>query len=389
MPHSTQRLALGLMLALVATLAAPLPAFAQFGPQGPPAVGVVEAASRPVTESIEFVGRVEAVDRVALRARVTGFLEQRLFTEGQEVKEGEVLFRMERPIFEAELARAQANLASSEATLTNARNSLERAQTLLRTSAGTQARLDDATANERAAQAGVLASRAAVRTAEINLGYTEITAPVAGKIGRSTFAPGNTVGPTSDPLAIIVSQDPMRIAFPVSQRQALELRDRYEARGGPAAVVVRIRLADGRVYGPTGRIDFVDNQIDRNTDTILVRASVANPPRQGGLERELIDGQFVAVFVEGATPVQAIVIPRTAVLQDQGGTYVFVVDAENKAQRRNIRLGRSTPQDAVVEQGLTGGERVIAEGIQRVRPGQAVNAAPVSAPAPPAATPRG
>ncbi|WP_431280866.1 efflux RND transporter periplasmic adaptor subunit [Humitalea sp. 24SJ18S-53] len=385
MPYRSPRAALGLLFCL----AAPLPAFAQFGPQGPPAVGVVVAAPRPVTESIEFVGRVEAVDRVALRARVTGFLEHRLFTEGQEVREGEVLFRMERPIFEAELARQQANLASAEATQVNARNSLDRATTLLRTAAGTQARVDDATANERAAAAGVLAARAAVRTAEINLGYTEITAPVAGKIGRSTYAPGNTVGPASDPLATIVSQDPMRIAFPVSQRQALELRDRYESRGGPDATVVRIRLANGRVFNQTGRIDFVDNQIDRNTDTILVRASVANPIRQGALDRELVDGQFVAVFVEGAAPIQAIVIPRAAVLQDQGGSYVFVVDAENKAQRRNIRLGRSTPQDAVVEQGLQAGDRVIAEGIQRVRPGQPVNAAPVTAPTPPAPGPRG
>ncbi len=385
MPHRSPRAAFGLLL----VLAAPLPALAQFGPQGPPAVGVVVAAPRPVTESIEFVGRVEAVDRVALRARVTGFLEQRLFTEGQEVHEGEVLFRMERPIFEAELARQQANLASAEATQVNARNSLDRATSLLRTAAGTQARVDDATANERAAAAGVLAARAAVRTAEINLGYTEITAPIGGKIGRSTFAPGNTVGPTSEALATIVSQDPMRIAFPVSQRQALELRDRYQARGGPEATVVRIRLANGRVFGPTGRIDFVDNQIDRNTDTILVRASVANPIRQGALDRELIDGQFVAVFVEGAAPVQAIVVPRVAVLQDQGGSYVFVVDADNKAQRRNIRLGRSTPQDAVVEQGLAEGDRVIAEGIQRVRPGQPVNAAPVAAPAPPTPGPRG
>jgi len=363
------------------------PAQAQSGPQAAPAVGVVTAERRPVTESIEFVGRVEAIDRVELRARVTGFLQERVFTEGQEVAVGELLFRMERPPFEAELARQQANLAAAEATLINARIVLERARDLLRTPAGTQARVDEATAAERSAAAQVAAARANVRVAEINLAYTGITAPIAGKIGRSTFAVGNTVGPTSDPLATIVSQDPMRIAFPVSQRQALELRDRYQDRGGLSAVVVRIRLSDGRSYGQQGHVDFMDNQVDRNTDTILIRASIANPVRQGATDRELVDGQFVTVFVEGVEPVQAIVVPRAVVLQDQGGSYVFIVDAEKKAQRRNIRLGRSTPEMAVVEEGLAGGEVVIAEGIQRVRPGQAVNAEPVAAP--PAGPPAG
>ncbi|PZW48431.1 membrane fusion protein (multidrug efflux system) [Humitalea rosea] len=377
------------MVAVALALGLASPALAQFGPQGPPAVGVVTAEQRPVTESVEFVGRVEAVDRVELRARVTGFLQERVFTEGQEVAVGDVLFRMERAPFEAELARQRANLAAAEATLVNARIVLERGRDLLRTPAGTQARVDDATANERSAAAQVAAARANVRVAEINLAYTEITAPIAGKIGRSTFAVGNTVGPTSEALATIVSQDPMRIAFPVSQRQGLELRDRYQDRGGVAALVVRVRLSDGRIYGTQGRVDFIDNQIDRSTDTILIRASVANPVRPGASDRELIDGQFVTVFVEGVEPVLAIVIPRAAVLQDQGGSYVFIVDAEKKAQRRNIKLGRSTPETAVVEDGLAVGDMVISEGIQRVRPGQVVNAAPVAAPAAPAARPAG
>jgi membrane fusion protein (multidrug efflux system) len=378
-------------LLLAAGLAAG-PAAAQFGPTGPPAVGVVVAERRPVTERTEFVGRIEAIHRVDLRARITGFLEARLFEEGQEVRAGEPLFRIERAPYEAQLEQARANLASAQATLENARVALARARELRASGAGTQAQLDNAIAQERTADAAVLAARAAVRVAEISLGYTEIAAPIDGKIGRSTYSVGNVVGPQSEPLATIVSQDPMRVAFHVSQRQSLELRGRYDARGGLGATVVRVQRADGTLYPHAGRIDFVDTQLDRNTDTILVRAAIPNPPHRapagtarGAGARELIDGEFVTVFLEGAEPVQAVVIPRAAVLQDQGGSFVFVVGEGNRAERRNVRLGRGTAELAVVEEGLSGGEAVIAEGLQRVRPGQPVDPAPAAPAGPPAA----
>lgn len=375
-----------LPLALLLLLLTLPPAQAQFGPQGPPAVGVVTAERKPVTESTEFTGRIEAVNRVDIRARVTGFLEARLFQEGQEVKAGDVLFRLEKPPFQAQLEQARANVASAQATLQNAQVALQRARELRQTGAGTQAALDNAQAQERTANAQLLGAQAQVRVAEINLGYTEITSPIDGKIGRATYTPGNVVSPTlTEPLATIVSQDPMRVAFTISSRAALELRNRYEARGGISAVVVRVRLTDGQLYPHPGRVDFIDTQIDRNTDTILVRALIPNPRRsevQPGApgDRELIDGMFVNVNVEGAEPVQAIVVPRAAVLQDQGGNYVFVVGEGNKAERRNVTLGSSTAEQAVIEQGLQGGESVISEGLQRVRPGQPVNPAPASAP---------
>lgn len=366
-----------LALLLASPMLGAAPALAQFGPQGPPAVGIQEAARRPVTESTEFVGRVEAVERVEIVARITGFLQERLFQEGQEVKRGDPLYRIERQTYEAELARAQANIASAEAEVANARLTLSRAQELSRSGAGTRASLDNATAQERTANAQLVAARAAARAAEVNLGYTEIASPIDGKIGRTNATVGNVVGPSTGTLAVIVSQDPMRVSFPVSQRQALELRDRYAPRGGVEAVQVRFRTADGKTYPQVGRIDFIDNQINRATDSILIRARVPNPPREGG-ERALIDGQFVTVFVEGVEPVLAITIPRAAVLQDQQGSYAFIVDNEGKAQRRNLRLGRNTPQIAVVEEGLNPGDKVIVEGIQRVRPGQQVNAAPAA-----------
>ena len=380
--------------ALALLLATSLPAAAQFGPQGPPAVGVQVAERRPVTETAEFVGRIEATDRVNIRARVTGFLQERLFREGSDVREGEGRYRLERAPFGAQVEQAQANLAGANATLENARVALARARELRQSGTGTQVALDNAQALERTAAANVLAAEAAVRVARINLGYTEITAPIAGQIGRSNLAVGNVVGPDAGTLATIVSQDPMRVAFAVSQRTALDLRNRFEGRGGPAALLVRIRTADGRPYPEAGRIDFVDNQIDRNTDTVLVRALIANPIRHVGGEastvapRELVDGQFVSVSVEGAEPVMAITLPRAAVLQDQQGSFVFVVGEGNVAQRRNVTLGRSTPERAVIEGGLQGGETVVVEGLQRVRPGQPVNPAPVAAPDPPRPAPQ-
>ena len=365
------------------------------GGGGPPAVGVAQAERRPVTETTEFTGRIEAVHRVDIRARVTGFLQERAFQEGQEVRAGSVLFRIERAPFEAALEQARANVASALAQLENARVALQRARELRQTGAGTQVALDNAQAQERTAYAQLLGAQAAVRIQEIELAYTEIVSPIDGKIGRASLTPGNVVSPNlTEPLATVVSQDPMRVAFPVSTRAAGELRNRYEGRGGAAAVLVRVRLPSGQIYPHPGRIDFVDTQVDRNTDSILVRALVPNPRRsevpvgQPG-DRVLIDGQFVTVSVEGTEPVQAIVLPRASVLQDQGGGYVLVVDAERRAQRRPVRLGRTIGVDVVVEDGLQGGETVIVDGLQRVRPGQPVNPAPAGGTAPPGAPPAG
>jgi membrane fusion protein (multidrug efflux system) len=386
MPQNGIAMLRALLAALPLLLLSAPPSQAQFGPQGPPAVGVITAEKRPVTETTEFIGRVEAIDRVDLRARVTGFLEERQFREGQEVAAGQPLFRLERPPFEAQVAQAQAQVAAAEAELNNATIALNRARELVRTQAGTQVRVDDATANQRTAQAQLLGAQAQLRVTQINLGYTEITAPFAGKIGRSNFSPGAVVGPDSGPLATIVSQDPMRVAFPVSLRAGIELRDRYEGRGGAQAVRVRIRLANGQIFGESGRIEFIDTQVNRDTDTLLVRARIANPMRSeqgptGDPERPLIDGMFVTVFVEGVEPVQAVVIPRAAVLQDQGGNFVFTVGAENRAQRAGVALGRSLGDQVVIEGGLQGGETVITEGVQRVRPGQPVAPSPASPPA--------
>ncbi|UPJ50902.1 efflux RND transporter periplasmic adaptor subunit [Bradyrhizobium sp. 200] len=355
----------------------------QPAPAGPPTVGIVEATRRPITETSEFLGRIEAINRVNVVARVTAFLERRLFDEGAEIKKGDELYRLERGPFEADLASKQAQVAQLQATLENARLTTERARTLLGGPAGQQSTYDAAIANQRSLEAQVQAAQAQVQVSQINLDYTLINAPIDGKIGRTAVTEGNVVGPSSGVLTTIVSQDPMYVTFPVPLRQGLELRERYGPQGGLEAVVIRLRLPDGRMYGKSGKLNFVDNTIAQNTDTITVRGEIDNPilraPSAAGVTvHELTDGEFVTVVLEGVHPVEVLAIPRSAVLSDQQGDYVLTVGTDNKAEQRRIQLGQSSPTIAAVISGLAAGDKVIVEGLQRVRPGQAVSPGPAS-----------
>ena len=366
-------------LALVAAaIGAPIFAQAQQGPASPPAVGVLEAVKRPITETNEFLGRIEAVNRVAVVARVTAFLDKRLFTEGSEVKTGDLLYRLERGPFEADFKAKQAQVAQLQATLVNAKLTTDRARTLLSGPAGQQSTYDAALANQQSLEAQVEAAQAQVNLSQINLDYTEIHSPIDGRIGRTSVTEGNVVTPSSGTLTTVVSQDPMYVTFPVSVREALGLRQRYATRGGFKAVVIRIRLPDGRPYDQVGQLNFVNNTIDQGTDTILLRGTIPNPKIAGGV-RELTDDEFVSVLLEGVQPVEVLAIPRAAVLSDQQGDYVYVLGADNKAEQRRIKLGQSTSTIASVTNGLSAGEKVIVEGLQRVRPGESVAPGPASA----------
>jgi len=377
------RVPIGLLTAGALAIAAPAAARAQPAPSGPPAVGVVEAIKRPITETSEFLGRIEAVNRLNVVARVTAFLEKRLFNEGAEIKAGEELYRLERGPFEADLASKQAQVAQLQAQLENARLTTERARTLLGGPAGQQSTYDAALANQRSLEAQVQAALAQVQSSKINLDYTDIRSPIDGKIGRTAVTEGNVVSPASGVLTTIVSQDPMYVTFPVSVRQRLELRERYATRGGFNAVVIKVRLPDGRLYDQTGKLDFINNTVAQNTDTVTVRGVIPNPTLHdpsttGGPVRELTDGEFVTVLLEGVQPVEVLAIPRAAVLSDQQGDYVFTVGPDNKAEQRRIQLGQSTSTIAAVISGLNPGDKVIVEGLQRVRPGQPVSPGPAS-----------
>ncbi|MBU6497114.1 MAG: efflux RND transporter periplasmic adaptor subunit [Rhodospirillales bacterium] len=368
---------------LIAALAAG-PARAQFGPGGPPAVGTVVVAQRPVTETMQFVGRIQAVDKVDLVARVTAFIRERLFTEGAEVRKGDLLYRLERGPFEADLAAKQAAVAQAQALLRNATLTLNRAQSLLNTPAGQRSTVDDALASQASYAAQLLAAQAQERASQINLAYTDIRAPVAGIITRSALSVGNVVTPTSGPLASIVSQDPMYVVFPISVRSAVDLRNRYALKGGFAGVAIHVTLPDGKDYPEIGKLDYADPSVNASTDTLVMRARIPNPLRAGAVagqpgSRELIDGEFVTVTLAGVEPVMALGIPRAAVLSDQQGDYVYVVDAQKKIEQRRVTLGQSTPAVAVIVAGLKPGEVVVADGLQRVRPGIVVNPAPIAA----------
>lgn len=350
----------------------------------PPAVGVAKAEMRPITQSAEYLGRIQAVNRVVIQSRVTAFLTERRFTEGGEVKKGDLLYLLEQGPFKADVQAKQGAVAQVEAQLKNANLTLDRAAQLLKTSAGTQATYDNAQANVESQKAQLLSAQAQLRQSEINLDYTEIRAPIDGKIGQTTVTEGNVVSPSSGALTTIVSQDPMYVVFPVPVRTVLEVREKL-AKEGFDALLVRVRLPNGRIYEHAGKLDFLNNTVSSNTDTLTLRATIANPgdPSNKQGSRELLDSELVTVLLQGTEPVSMLTVPRTALLTDQGGDYVFVVDAENKAQRRGVKLGTdATPTLAVITDGLKAGDLVIAEGIQRVRPGQPVSPAPITPGAP-------
>lgn len=343
-----------------------------------PAVTVAVVETRDITPTSRFTGRIEAKDKVDLRARVEGFLEQQLFTEGQAVEAGDLLYVIEKAPYQAEIENVEAAIARSQATLDLADIERRRQAELVKKQATAQARLDEATGKAGEARADLQRQQANLTTAELNLGYTDIKAPIAGRIGRSNFSVGNFVGPQSGTLATIVSQDPMYVTFPVTQRELLAVR-REAAAGGtdPTGLAVKVRLADGSLYDQVGHLNFVDVQFNQGTDTVQVRATLPNP--QG----TLVNDQLVTVVVETAQPEAALVIPQQAVQIDQAGRYVLKVDAESKVQVQRITVGAEQEGYYVVTNGLSQGERVIIEGLQKVRPGMVVDAA--TAPSAPAA----
>ena len=376
-----------LRVALLATAAFGVQrAMAQPGPGGPPAVGVVTVKQQAVTQTDQFVGRIQAINRVDLVARVTGFLEKQLFVEGPGGRPGQVLYHFQKPASAADPHTKAATVAQANAQLQNASITLGRASALLNTPAGQRSTVDDATASQRSNAALLMAAQAQLRTSQINLGYTDIAAPIAGKISQTNITVGNVVGPTTGTLATIVGQDPMYIIFPIAVSASIELRDRYADKGGASAVVIKLKLPSGKIYDQDGHIDYVGPSVSATTDTLTIRGKIANPVRDGMLQgaagdRELTDGEFVTVLLRGAEPIQALAIPQAAVLSDQTGSYVYVVGEGNKADIRRITLGQPVGAMATVSVGLKQGETVISDGLQRVHPGQPVNPAP-SAPGP-------
>ena len=249
----------------------------------PPAVTVVTTRLADITPTLGFNGRVVAEDKVDLRARVTGFLEKREFKEGADVKAGDLLFVIEKDHFQAVVDQRRAELASAEANRANTEVALRRGEQLVKNKNIPQAEVDQRRAADQMAAASILEAQAALRQAEINLGYTDITAPIAGRIGRASVSVGNLVGPDSGVLATIVSQDPIYVTFPVTQRELLEYRREQSGSGHPP--VVRVGLPDDTLYPHPGSLNFLDVQVDQGTDTVTVRADTAQPRPGPGRRR--------------------------------------------------------------------------------------------------------
>mgnify|MGYP001041383041 CR=1 FL=1 len=347
-------------------------------PPPPPSVTVTPVRKVAIADTSEYVGRTESVSYVDLRARVTGFLVRRAFEEGSDVREGDLLYVIEQEPYQAAVDVAEAAAARTEATLQNAEKYLDRLNTVKDSGGASRANLDAAEGTVRETRALLKERRAQLAQAKLNLGYTEIRAPISGRIGRTAIHVGNLVGPDSGVLATIVRLDPMWVSFPISERDYLQLQEKVAAgrQSGQAIpqLVPTIRLVDGSMFPHKGQIDFQDNRVDKATGTIMLRARFPNP------HLLLRPGQFVTVVQTERGRSDRLVIPQAAVQRDQVGPFALVVDRDRKAELRRIQLAGEFGTDWIVTGGLNEAELVISGGIQKVTPGQPVNPS-VAAPA--------
>jgi len=350
----------------------------------PPTVTVVTVTQSEIVGGADFVGRLEATDHVELRARLQGFIEEILFTDGQTVSAGDLLFIVDPDPFEAAVQLAQANVARAQALVTQTKSQLDRTQTLFDQGNISAAKLDEHRAAQQQAVAELQATRAQLRQAEIEFSYTSILAPISGRIGRAAFSLGALVDTGSGPLTEITSLDPIYVSFAVSETVMTEVRRARLDMGLDAAfdastgiesdVVPRIRLADGTFYDHPGVIDFVDSNVDRRTATVGIRAVFPNP------DQLLSPGQFVTVALEDKEPRMVLTVPQSAVQEDRDGAFVLTVDGEGMVAQTRITIEGENGTDYIVANGLAPGDTVIVQGLQKVRAGVPVNAVQAGSP---------
>jgi membrane fusion protein (multidrug efflux system) len=334
----------------------------------PPAVVIEKVKVEQVSSPARFTARVEAIEAVDIRARVTGFLQSVDFKDGQEVKAGDRLFEIEPDQLDAAVASARAQVERAEATRTSAERTLARNRDLFARNTVAKAVLDDAQAAFDVAAADVQVAEAALNTAELNRSYARITAPISGSVGRAKFTVGNLVGADSGSLVRIVSLDPVRVAFPVTEGLLVTVRQQ-EAGGStfdPNAFKLSLHLANGTDYDQPGRIEFVENEVDPQTGTVTARAIFPNP------HHVLIPGQFVTLSLEEKAIPSMPVVPQAAVLQDREGRFVYVLGKDNTVSQRRIDTGARVGNGWAVNTGLNGGEQIVVQGIQRLADGMTV-----------------
>lgn len=355
----------------------------------PPAVTVATPVKQTVTDFDEYVGRFVAVDSVEVRARVSGYLEKVHFNDGQLVKEGDLLFSIDKRPFQNAVDQTRAVLGQSRANLAYAEADLQRGQQLVRDKTITEQLFEQRQQAKRIAEASVAANEALVRQAELDLQFTELRAPVAGRIGDRRVSQGNLVtGGTSGNttlLATIVSSDPIRFEFTFDEGSFLRYERAAKAGADIAArvtgVPVLLKLLDEKEFLHNGRMDFIDNVIDRSTGTIRGRAVFRN------LDGIFTPGMFARVQVPGSKPYEALLIPDSAIGTEQVRKFVYVVGANELVSQKFVTLGQLSNELRVIRDGLLAEDRVIVNGMMRARPGQKVTpqvqgAAPAAAPAP-------
>jgi RND family efflux transporter MFP subunit len=390
MPRSTAVRAVSFAAPLAAVL---LLAACSEGPQRPaggppptPTVTVANPVKREVVDQDEYVGRFVAVDSVEVRARVSGYLDRIAFADGQLVKQGDLLFVVDKRPFETALDQANANLAQARANLAFADTDLQRGAALVDQRTISVQTYDQRIQAKRVAEASVQAMEAAVHQATLDLEFTELKAPVAGRIGDRRVSPGNlvtggTTG-TTTMLATIVSVDPIRFEFTFDESSYLRYQRmaKGDLRSREAGVAVTLKLLDEPEFTHQGRMDFVNNVIDTSSGTIRGRAVFANP------DGVFTPGMFARVRVPGSPPYPALLVPDTAIGTEQARKYVLVVDSENTVRIKYVTLGQVSGNLRIIKSGIDENDRVVVNGLMRARPNTKVN--PQQEGAPPAAAPQ-
>jgi membrane fusion protein (multidrug efflux system) len=337
----------------------------------PPAVTVTEVSQQQIQRTATFVGRTEAIDDVRIRSRVGGPLLKRQFKEGEDIAKGDLLFEIDPATYQTQVTQQKSALAKATSNVTIAKRNYARGRQLVESGTISATDMDTLTNKLDSALAELAQAEASLKESNLQLGYTKVHAPIDGRIGRSLFSIGDIVSPSSDTLVNIVKLQPLYVAFQINEKALsaamTKFEDELEALS-PDDFIVELRLPDGDLYHEQGHLEFIDNRVDASTGTIRIRSIFANA------NKSLLPGQYVNVIVREKLATAVTLIPQAAIQEDQQGRFVMVVDKDNKALRKNVKMGENYGYNWEVISGLELGDQVIVQGLQKIRQGAVVTA---------------